>query len=275
MKRIVSLAMVGLFCLSVSSMAALTVSAGKDTTTRLGLEFKLQGVAQDPEQPDADIATMWTQLAGPTLTADVHWYPDAVGGQVTFPAPGVYRLRLEGKLGNVTKYDTVVVTVNDSIPFKVLKPTEGEKLLIGGKYTIRWQIDPPQTSVVVALSIDGGASFPESLVITPERITADTLRWTIPSTLKPNDECQIMVRFYIGNKKAYSGIFSLTNNPNAAVRDRVINLVPASGGKLEAYSVDGRRLTILSPQNSVSAKSESKMMIIRNDKTATRKVNAR
>lgn len=231
------------------------VSAGKDTVTRLGLEFRLYGDVTDDGLPvDSPVTTMWKQLSGPTLVPETHFFPEGAGSAVFFPAVGTYRLQLKGSDGVLAAYDTIQIIVNDSIPFKVLFPKGGEKLLIGKTYNIRWQIDPPGTDVLVKLSIDGGATFPDELQIVANRITATNFSWKIPSTLQPTSDAVIMVQWYFSPAKAaYTGTFGLTNNPNEETSINMPLRFSTADGEIinaKAFSVSGRHISSVRQQKS-------------------------
>jgi hypothetical protein len=119
-----------------------------------------------------------------------------------------YRLSLTVFDGVISKSDTVVITVIDSITFLVLKPVAGDRIVIGDSVVIRWQIVVPFSQTMIDLSVNKGKSWD---VMTVPSILHDTQWvWHVDRTLKPYDSCLIQIRDYNNaNRVAVSGYFAL------------------------------------------------------------------
>ena len=88
-----------------------TVDAGPDRTVTLPAAASVTASASDDGQPANQApALSWTQVSGPGTSTIAS--PTKHSTEVTFPAPGTYRLRLTANDGQLSTTDEMAITVN-------------------------------------------------------------------------------------------------------------------------------------------------------------------
>lgn len=91
-----------------------TADAGPDQTIDFGMAAIMDGSSSDDglPNPPATLTNTWSQTsgAGTALFGDIH----NLGTTTTFDAPGVYVIRLTASDGDLSTFDEMTVTVNDT-----------------------------------------------------------------------------------------------------------------------------------------------------------------
>ena len=202
----------------------LIVSAGPDTTVRLNEDVYLAGSAVEDGLLDTVFIYSWKWVSGPD-TAQI-LFPSGQITKVQFKQTGTYKISFTVSDRVITKSDTVTYTVLDSIIFMVLKPIEGDRVVIGDSVTIKWQIVTPLPQTMVDLSIDNGKTW--SVLSVPSVLNDTQWVWHVDPALQPCDGCLVKVRDYMNSSHfALSGYFSLVSPaPPAMNPDTTRNPVP-------------------------------------------------
>jgi hypothetical protein len=186
----------------------LVVSAGDDDTVMLNEEVYCAGNATEEGVSDTVFTFSWRQASGPE-PAQI-FSPSTQFTRVKFNRTGNYQLSLTVSDGVISKSDAIVFTVIDSVPFKVLKPVAGDRIVIGDSVTIRWQIVTPLTQTMIDLSVDKGKSW--TILSTPSVLNDTMWVWHVDAGLQPHDSCLIKIRDYNNFANfALSGNFSLVH----------------------------------------------------------------
>lgn len=193
----------------LESIPPLIVFAGPDSTVRLNQDVYLEGNVTEVGLPDTVFLFSWKQVSGPDSVRIL--FPSDRFTKVQFKQIGVYTITLTGSDRVITKSDTVVYMVLDSISFKVLKPAEGDRIVIGDSVRITWQIVTPLPQTLIDVSIDKGKTW---IVLTNPSLLLDTQwTWHVRPTLQACDSCLVKVRDYNNSSNfAKSGYFSLVNS---------------------------------------------------------------
>jgi hypothetical protein len=186
----------------------LIVSAGTDTSVRLNEEVYLVGSASETGVSDTAFIFSWAQVSGPD-TAQI-FSPSTQITRVQFRQTGTYQISLTVSDGVITKSDVAVYTVIDSIPFLVLKPAAGDRIVIGDSVTIQWQIVTPLSQTMIDLSTDKGKTW--TILTDPSVLNKTQWGWHVDPGMQPCDSCLVKIRDY-NNSSNYvkSGYFSLVN----------------------------------------------------------------
>jgi hypothetical protein len=94
-----------------SANVAPSVDVGPDLTVPPGAAVTLSGAVLDDGLPSGSLVVAWSQVSGPATVAFT--LPDSASTLATFPAPGVYVLRLEASDGSLSGSDELSVTASD------------------------------------------------------------------------------------------------------------------------------------------------------------------
>ena len=184
----------------------LIVSIGPDTTVKLNEEVYLSGSATENGVSDTVFTYSWNQISGPDTV--VIFSPSTQITKVQFRQGGIYRLSLTVSDRVITKSDTVVYTVIDSISFAVLRPGAGDRVVIGDSVLVKWQIVTPLPQTMIDLSIDHGKTW--NVLSIPSVLNDTQWVWRMDPSLLPNDSCLVKVRDYQNSSHfVISGYFSL------------------------------------------------------------------
>jgi hypothetical protein len=168
------------------------VSAGTDDTVRLNEEVYLAGSASEDGVLDTAFIFSWKQISGPDTVR--FFSPLSQYTKVTFRKTGIYQLSLTVSDGTISKSDIVIYSVLDSIPFMVLEPAAGDRIVIGDSVLITWQIVTPFTQTMIDLSIDKGKTW---IILTDLSVQNDTKWvWHVDRNLAPCDSCMVKIRDY-------------------------------------------------------------------------------
>ncbi len=133
------------------------VGAGFDQPN-IGTTYEafLTGNISDDSTPVEQLVITWSQVSGPAASQIKN--SSASITTVSFTAAGVYNFQLKASDGTLFSVDTVKITVHTTVPFKINKPADGERIEIGKSYTIHWQMDIP-AGCEVEYSLTGGKSW--------------------------------------------------------------------------------------------------------------------
>ena len=186
----------------------LIVSGGPDTTVMLNEEVYLAGSATEDGVSDTVFTYSWNQVSGPDTV--LIFSPSTQITKIQFRQTGIYRFSLTVSDGVISKSDTLVYTVIDSIVFKVLKPASGDRVIIGDSMLVTWQIVTPLPQTMIDLSIDHGKTW--DVLSFPSVLNDTQWVWHVDPSLLPNDSCLVKVRDYQNSSHfVISGYFSLVS----------------------------------------------------------------
>ena len=192
----------------LASIPLLNVSGGPDTTVRLNEEVYLAGSASEDGVSDTVFTYSWNQVSGPDTV--LIFSPSTQITKIQFRQTGIYRFSLTVSDGVISKSDTLVYTVIDSIVFKVLKPASGDRVIIGDSMLVIWQIVTPLPQTMIDLSIDHGKTW--DVLSFPSVLNDTQWVWHVDPSLLPNDSCLVKVRDYQNSSHfVISGYFSLVS----------------------------------------------------------------
>lgn len=178
-------------------MGAISVDAGPNDTTRLGQDFSFKGVVTGGDNTEI---TEWLKISGPAQ-GDSILYPDSRGTKVLFFKIGVYKYRLIATLGTESTKDSVIVTILDSIPFIVLTPSAGQKVVKGKPFTITWQIDPDEPQPQMKIYFSTAPNLGKTWTPLIEAQTKTPWVWNVPADLVSSDSCMLKVQKYFKNSR--------------------------------------------------------------------------
>lgn len=227
------------FVLVISTQnKAPVISAGKDTTINKGNAFRLSGTATDDGIP-SPLTILWRVISGPANGAVVALVNE-LNSSVNFSVAGVFNFELSVSDGALTKKDTVMVTVNDAIPFVVNSPIEGAQIAQGSTVTIKWSMDPIE-AVVVELSIDNGKTWQ---YLVSDSYYTTSYSWKVPSDITLSTNCFIRIaRYHLRSDFARSGRFSIVpQDVNVINMSKRIPLHEEIS--YDYYSLMGKKITI-------------------------------
>ncbi|OQZ02353.1 MAG: hypothetical protein B6D35_01240, partial [Candidatus Brocadia sp. UTAMX2] len=150
------------------------VDAGDDQTITLPAMATLHGSASDDGLPHGAVfITTWSKYRGPgTVTFDDPHQPTT---RASFSEPGVYKLKLTASDSELTRYDSVTITVN---PTGAHAPTcdiqaDPETIVLGGTTTLSWT-STNATSAEIDQGI-GPVALNGSMAVSPTQTTTYTL----------------------------------------------------------------------------------------------------
>jgi hypothetical protein len=186
----------------------LVVYAGPDITVKLNEDVNLAGSATEDGLLDTVFIYSWKQVSGPDSAQII--FPSSQYTKIQFRQTGEYKISLTVSDRVISKSDTVVYTVIDSISFAVLRPAAGDRVVIGDSMLVTWQIVTPLPQTMIDLSIDHGKTW---IVLSfPSLINKTQWVWHVDPSLLPNDSCLVKVRDYQNSSHfAISGYFSLVS----------------------------------------------------------------
>ncbi|MBV6465470.1 MAG: hypothetical protein PGMFKBFP_00747 [Anaerolineales bacterium] len=150
------------------------VDAGGDQTITLPGTIILHGSASDDGLPHGAVfVTTWSKYSGPGIVAFDD--PHQPATRASFSEPGVYKLKLTASDSELTRYDSVVITVN---PTGTHAPTcdiqaNPETIVQGGTTTLSWT-STNATSAEIDQGI-GPVALNGSMEVSPTQTTTYTL----------------------------------------------------------------------------------------------------
>jgi hypothetical protein len=168
------------------------ISAGEDaeypnTQGAIYLEASLS----DDSTPEEQLEITWRQLEGP-VTVEIP-SPNTQFSIIFLTEIGDYTFQLAVSDGELTARDSVVITIRESLEFKILTPADSGEIPIGMPYTITWQREP-QYPCQVFYSLDDGVTLVDITI--KGAVETGKVIWNVDSSFVPGTQGILIVQKY-------------------------------------------------------------------------------